>query len=574
MTAFGVHRVTVVGAVLATALALFLPTTSRSSGADAPTVTPTYPHHGFADVPADAHYDHALRWLKAKGVTHGTDSSGHYEPGRTVTRAQMAAFLWRAAGKPVSFPDHGFSDVPADAYYDHALRWLKAKGVTHGTDSSGHYEPGRTVTRAQMAASLWRAAGKPVGYPDHGFSDVPADAYYDHAVRWLKAEGITEGVGSSGLFGPGGSVTRAQMAAFLWRTAGRPGLNADEEARPPSDPVQEPPSDPVQEPPSDPVQEPPSDPVQEPPWDPVPEPEPPAEPDLELRDGPWLAGYPGQPEPGTVIWGSSVSGNTDPEVRHEEPAGARLAVRRTFFQWRHRADYLVRIVERDHEVGRLPWVSVKTPSWAAMAAGHHDNEIDELLNALNQFSEPIWLTIHHEPEGGGGVNAPDDPAGPEGHVAMNRRVRERMTALGVNNVALVPIFMAWTWNPRSGRNIDDWWEDGIYDLLGVDVYMRSEASLMTEDWFRVRRWAEARGLDVAVGEWGMRGIDTAAGARVREWYDHAAGSTRDGHGARVVALAAYDSDGGATGGWTLGGEQLRAYHELLADPRTAHVINR
>jgi subtilisin family serine protease len=60
----------------------------------------TYPHHGFADVPACSYYDLAVRWLKAEGITEGS-STGGYEPTRTVTRAQMAAFLWRAAGRPL-----------------------------------------------------------------------------------------------------------------------------------------------------------------------------------------------------------------------------------------------------------------------------------------------------------------------------------------------------------------------------------------------------------------------------------------------------------------------------------------
>jgi len=70
---------------------------------------------------------------------------------------------------------------------------------------------------------------------------------------------------------------------------------------------------------------------------------------------------------------------------------------------------------------------------------------------------PVWLTIHHEPEGGGGVNEPDDPAGPAGHVAMNAQIRARMTALGVNNVAPLPILMTWTWDPASGRDPEHWW---------------------------------------------------------------------------------------------------------------------
>ena len=38
-------------------------------------------------------------------------------------------------------------------------------------------------------------------------------------------------------------------------------------------------------------------------------------------------------------------------------------------------------VTTDLAAGRLPWVSLKTPGWAAMADGTHDAEIDQLLTA-------------------------------------------------------------------------------------------------------------------------------------------------------------------------------------------------
>ena len=155
---------------------------------------------------------------------------------------------------------------------------------------------------------------------------------------------------------------------------------------------------------------------------------------------------------------------------------------------------------------------------------------------------------------------------------MNRHVRERMTALSVDNVALAPILMTWTWAPASGRNVDDWWDDGIYDFLGVDHYRDEEATLLTDRWYEVRVWAQARGVDLAVGEWGMRGIDAAAGQRVRDLYEDAIGSVSDGQGARVVGLCAFDSGlNSPSGSWELQGDQLTVFRELLGDPRTATV---
>jgi hypothetical protein len=280
--------------------------------------------------------------------------------------------------------------------------------------------------------------------------------------------------------------------------------------------------------------------------------------------------YPGRPAAGTIYWGAAISSNGDPVTRHENAAGHPLTLHRTFHQWNQRTTRLVEEATDDAAHGRVGWVSVKTPPWDEMGDGDHDAEIDQMLNALDDIDGPVWLTMHHEPEGGGGTNAPDDPSGPAGHIAMNTRVRQRMTALGVDNVALAPILMTYTWKPGSGRNPEDWWAPGIYDFLGVDHYRDSETSPLDDAWYDIREFAAAKGVEVAVGEWGMRGTDTAAGNRMKAFYDHAAGSHQDGLGGRVVGLSYFDSGANSpSGSWELAGAQLTMFRTLLGDPRTA-----
>ncbi len=281
--------------------------------------------------------------------------------------------------------------------------------------------------------------------------------------------------------------------------------------------------------------------------------------------------YPGRPANGTLAWGCSVPWNVDLALRHEVPANHNLTLHRSFYQWNQRTGSLVTTATDDLAHGRLPWVSVKPPSWVAMAAGERDGEIDAMLSALDAVDGPVWLTIHHEPEGGGGVNSPDDPGGPSAHVAMNKRVRERITALGVDNVALAPILMTYTWKPASGRDPEEWWAPGIYDFLGVDHYADAEVSPLDPTWYEIRAFAAEKGVELAVGEWGMRGTNTAAGNRMKEFYDHAAGSHADGQGGRVVGLSYFDSgQNSPSGSWELMGAQLSMFHTLLNDPRTAN----
>lgn len=272
--------------------------------------------------------------------------------------------------------------------------------------------------------------------------------------------------------------------------------------------------------------------------------------------------YPAQPAAGKVYWGAAIDGNA-PAAYHEDACACVMSLHRTFFQWTHRTGYMIDTARADITAGRLPWISIKTPPWSEMAAGIHDAAIDEMLRALDALPGPVWLTVWHEPE--------NDPGLPSDHVGMNRRVRQRMTALGTDNIALVVILMSWTWDARSGRNPSVWWEPGIYDLLGVDHYTDLEVSLIDPVWLSIRQWAAARNVDVAVGEWGMRGTDAAAGQRVRDWYNHAANSHQDSQGARVVGLAAFDSALNVAESYELQGEQLTAFRQLLTDPRTANI---
>ena len=78
-------------------------------------------------------------------------------------------------------------------------------------------------------------------------------------------------------------------------------------------------------------------------------------------------GYPGQPRVGSLYWGTA-SGSFDVASRYEGPTGASLSIHRTYYPWAQRTTGLVTTAQNDLAKNRLPWVSVKTPSWAEMAA--------------------------------------------------------------------------------------------------------------------------------------------------------------------------------------------------------------
>jgi hypothetical protein len=185
----------------------------------APTPT-TPPPSGFVDVPRNTWYTAAVDWAKHVGVTTGVGGSNRFEPLRAVTRAEAVTFLWRAAGSPRVTTHHGFVDVPSGTYYDPAVRWAKARGITTGVGGTNRFAPHDTVTRAQQVTFLWRAANRPRVTASHGFVDVPRGSYYEAAVRWAKATGVTTGIGGTNRFAPHDDVNRAQMVTFLHRQYG------------------------------------------------------------------------------------------------------------------------------------------------------------------------------------------------------------------------------------------------------------------------------------------------------------------------------------------------------------------
>ena len=170
----------------------------------------------FVDVKDSAYYAMAVQWAVENGITSGT-SATTFSPDQVCTRAQIVTFLWRAAGSPA--PVSGqmpFEDVRADAYYYKAVQWAVENGITSGT-SADAFSPDRVCTRAQIAAFLWRAQNASKAENEEMvFTDVSVSAYYYNAVLWAVENGITNGT-SATTFSPDQACTRAQCVTFLWK---------------------------------------------------------------------------------------------------------------------------------------------------------------------------------------------------------------------------------------------------------------------------------------------------------------------------------------------------------------------
>jgi hypothetical protein len=264
--------------------------------------------------------------------------------------------------------------------------------------------------------------------------------------------------------------------------------------------------------------------------------------------------FPGDPGPGRLFYGANVMPGLSVSAL-EEALDHRLTLQRSFFN-ATQVDALVQQVAEDHAAARLPVVSTKLPgTWAEVAAGRYDAWLNDLLDRL-AGDKPVMLSLHHEPEndvGGLGMAAAD-------WVALQQRA---MGAVQGRPITILPILMAWTFTPQSGRVPDEWWVPGAA-VMGIDSYNpwssdNGAAWIPFADGMAAAR-TYAGDLPLLVGEYGCRTPPDApqrAGVWMHEAFDYA--WTND-----IVGMSYYDSSlNSPDGSWVLDQVRTRAMRECI-----------
>lgn len=180
-------------------------------------------HLPFTDVPEDAWYAEAVRYVYEHGLMAGTSGSA-FSPEGATTRGQIVTILWRMAGSPVVNYAMDFEDVDPAAYYGEAIRWAASEGIVGGY-GNGLFGTNDPITREQFAAMLWRYAqeqGYDVSIGENtnilSYTDVAdLSEYAISAMQWAVGAGIINGTGDGSTLSPQGQATRAQAAVMLMR---------------------------------------------------------------------------------------------------------------------------------------------------------------------------------------------------------------------------------------------------------------------------------------------------------------------------------------------------------------------
>lgn len=110
-----------------------------------------------------------------------------------------------------------FADVKESDWFYNDVMYVYSKGIMSGTGEKT-FEPNTTTNRAMFVAVAWRLEHMPAPENEASFTDVEKGTWYTDAVTWAYENGVASGFGD-GTFGPNESITREQLAVFLYKYA-------------------------------------------------------------------------------------------------------------------------------------------------------------------------------------------------------------------------------------------------------------------------------------------------------------------------------------------------------------------
>ena len=179
-------------------------------------VVPAYasPAETFTDIPADAWYVEAVGYMIHHNLMNGMNATS-FNPDGTLTRGQFVTILYRAAGSPAVSGTSKFSDVPAGQWYTASVIWASQNGIVNGVSATS-FAPDASVTREQMATFLYRYE-KPSAVSDDVLSayadGASVSGYAVQPMRWAVSKGII--TDTNGMLHPQSLATRAEVCVMF-----------------------------------------------------------------------------------------------------------------------------------------------------------------------------------------------------------------------------------------------------------------------------------------------------------------------------------------------------------------------
>ena len=179
----------------------------------------------LSSVHTDVTPDHwsytAVEYCYEHGIVSGISPT---EFGRdySISRGDFVLMLYGALGRPAVSGQANFTDVSSSDYYATAIAWASANGLVSGI-SATEFGPKTSITREQAFTILHQAMpllGISSPTPDLSVLDQFSDKdliadYAKPHMAALVSQGVASGAGDT--INPRGNLTRAEMAALLYR---------------------------------------------------------------------------------------------------------------------------------------------------------------------------------------------------------------------------------------------------------------------------------------------------------------------------------------------------------------------
>ena len=179
----------------------------------------------------------------------------------------------------------------------------------------------------------------------------------------------------------------------------------------------------------------------------------------------------------------------------------RLGVHRTYWGSSNIAS-AVRTAKADASKKRVPWMSFKAPySWSAMANGKGDAWARNLATKMKSVGSPVWVAVHHEPEG-------------DGDMQVWKRMQARLAPImraAAPNLGYSIILMGYhQFHGAAKYSLSRTWPNTKIDVVGFDIYEKYGAKgvyewkKFTRSYFEpIQAWAKRTGVAWGLAETGL-----------------------------------------------------------------------
>jgi 2',3'-cyclic-nucleotide 2'-phosphodiesterase (5'-nucleotidase family) len=168
----------------------------------------------FSDVTHGAWYENSVLYCLNNSLMGGSGANT-FAPSVSMNRGMFVTMLYRLAGSPEVTVGTTFTDVPANAYYAKAVAWAVSKNITTGVTATT-FQPGKTMTRQEMASFIYRYYNSPAVTGTLTYSDASSvSSWAVSAVNYCTAQSLMTGEGTT--FNASGSASRAMGATVLTR---------------------------------------------------------------------------------------------------------------------------------------------------------------------------------------------------------------------------------------------------------------------------------------------------------------------------------------------------------------------